>query len=400
MNEIERYLAAAAGLKEVAVGQDISVRVDLAMAHDVTAPLALAPFAEIGVERVFDPKKVVFIIDHVYPAPTVAARQGHREMRAFARRYGFPLLEGEGVCHQVMSEQYKLPRGAVVVGADSHTCTAGAYGALAFGVGSTELAAAMATGSLDIEVPPVQAILLDGVPAPGVYAKDIVLHLIGTFGIAGFTDQGVIFAGGWARRASTDDKMTISNMAIEMGAMLSYFSVEQEVGPVVATHRIDVGKIPPLMAAPSSPDNVKPVAELAGRPVTQVIIGSCTNGRLSDMREAAAVLKRVPVNSEVNCVVIPASRRVAQAMEEEGLAQIFRRAGATVTSPGCGPCFGGHLGLAAGDDVVVSTTNRNFPGRMGAKEAQIYLASPRAAAEAAAAGKIVPPGTVVALGGV
>ena len=400
MNEIERLLAAAAGLATVEAGQDITVKVDLVMAHDVTAPLALAPYREIGVNKVFDPAKVLFVIDHVYPAPSVQARQSHREMRAFAREFGFPILEGEGVCHQVISERYKLPRGAIVVGADSHTCTAGAYGALAFGVGSTEAAAAMATGTLDIEVPEVQAVFLDGKLAPGVYAKDVILFLIGRFGGGGLTDQAVLFAGSWVREASQDERMTISNMTIEMGAMLSYFSVLEEVGPVTRSHRIDVGQIPALMAAPPFPTNVKPISELAGKQVTQVVIGSCTNGRISDMRDAASVFRHASVNADVNCVILPASRQVAAQMEEEGLTRIFNKAGATVTSPGCGPCYGGHMGLASADDVVVSTTNRNFAGRMGAKTARIYLASARSAAEAAVAGKIVAPGTVAPLEGV
>lgn len=401
MNEIERYLAAAASREAVRVGEDITIRVDLAMGHDVTAPLALGPFAEIGIDRVFDPNKVVFFLDHIYPAPTIQARQCHNAMREFARRYGIRLFDkGEGVCHQLLSEEFALPRGSVLVGADSHTCTAGAYGVLGFGVGSTEMAAAMATGTLDIEVPPVHAIVVEGTPAPGVYAKDIALHLIGAFGTEGFVDQAILFSGSWVCQASLDEKMTVSNMTIEMGAMLSYFSNEKALGPVTAVHKFDVSAIPPLMAAPPSPANVKAITELVGQKVTQVVIGSCTNGRLTDMREAAAVFRAAPVHPDVNCIVLPASRRVAEAMEEEGLTKIFRAAGVTVTNPGCGPCFGGHMGLVADDDVVVSTTNRNFPGRMGARKARVYLASPRTAAEAAVAGKIVKPGTAAPLAGV
>jgi 3-isopropylmalate dehydratase large subunit len=397
VNEIEQYLAKAAGRAKLKVGDDITVKVDLVMAHDVTAPLAIPPFLDIGVDKVFDPKKVIFVMDHVYPAPTVQARQGHRKMCDFARKYGFAISEGEGVCHQIIAEKYHLPRGAVLVGADSHTCTAGAYGVLAFGVGSTELAATMATGTLDIEVPPVHVVALDGKLAPGVYAKDIILHLIGAFGTGGFTDMAVLFAGEWAQHASEDERMTVSNMAIEMGAMLSIFSENDDVGPVTGTHYFDVALIPPLMAAPSSPANIKAVTELVGRKITQVIIGSCTNGRISDMRKAAEVLRHAQIHPSVTCIILPASQHVELAMAEEGLTKIFRQAGATITNPGCGPCFGGHLGLAAGDDVVVSTTNRNFPGRMGDKAANILLASPRAAAEAAVAGEIVALGTIVPL---
>ncbi len=402
MNEIECYLAQAAGKKEVCVGEDITVAVDLAVAHDVTAPLALKPFAETGTDQVFDTSKVAFFNDHIFPASTVAARQCHRQMGDFARQYGIQYFRnGEGVIHQVISEKFSLPRGAVMIGADSHTCTAGAYGVLAFGVGSTELAATMATGTIDIEVPSVNVIQLDGQLAKGVYAKDIVLFLIGKFGTDGFTDQAVLFNGSWVRNASLDEKMTISNMAIEMGAMLSYFSDKDTdaVGPVAQIHMFDVSQFVPVMACPHSPGNTKAISDIAGIPVSQVVIGSCTNGRLSDIKIVAEVLKKVPVHPDVTCIVLPASRQIVEEMEDTGLTKLLRDAGAVIGNPGCGPCFGGHLGLVTANDVVVATTNRNFPGRMGAKEAKIYLASPRAAAEAAASGRISVPGAVVPLEG-
>jgi 3-isopropylmalate dehydratase large subunit len=402
VNEIECYLAKAAGKETVKCGEDITVNIELAIAHDVTGPLALEQFAQIGVKQVFDPNKIVFVLDHVFPAATIAARHCHRQLNDFAKQYGVRSFHnGEGVVHQIVAEELMLPRGAVMIGADSHTCTAGAYGVLAFGVGSTELAAAMATGTIDIEVPPVQVIELNGCLNPGVYAKDIILHLIGTFGTDGFTDQAVIFSGSWVRQAALDEKMTISNMAIEMGAMLSYFSLQDTCNPeaVTNTHQFAVQHIAATVACPPSPGNAAPLSKVAGVPISQVVIGSCTNGRLSDMQVAAEVLGKMPVHPDVTCIILPASRKIAAAMEEQGLTKIFRQAGAVVTNPGCGPCYGGHLGLVTAEDVVVATTNRNFPGRMGAKEAKIYLASPRAAAEAAVAGKLVVPGTVVPLGG-
>lgn len=398
MNEIEYYLARAAGCDRVRVGEDITVRVDMAVAHDVTAPMAIAQFDQVGVDRVFDAGKVLFVLDHVFPAATVAARRNHRQMLDFAEKYHIRCYsKGEGVIHQIVAETKELKRGSVLIGADSHTCTAGAYGALAIGVGSTELAATMATGTIDLEVPPVHEIRLNGTLPRGVYAKDIVLHLVGRFGTSGFTDKGILFTGSWVKNASVEEKMTISNMAIEMGAMISYFSEAQEADGVSEAHCIDVAQLVPVLACPHSPGNVKPVTAIDGKPVTQVVIGSCTNGRLSDMRVAAEVFARVKVHPRVTCIVLPASREVAKAMEEEGLTAILRSAGATITSPGCGPCFGGHLGLVTEQDVVVSTTNRNFPGRMGAKTAEIFLASPRVAAETAAAGRIVSPGTMVPL---
>ena len=400
MNEIECYLAKAANKEVVRVGEDITIRVDTVAAHDVTAPMAIHQFAEIETDRVFDPKKVMLVLDHVYPAPTVQARRNHCQMAAFAKKYGVRYFgKGEGVIHQLLAEKGQLKRGSVLVAADSHTCTAGAYGVLAFGVGSTEAAAAMATGTLDIEVPPVQLIQLDGELQPGVYAKDIILYLIGKFGTDGFTDQGVIFAGDWVKKATLAEKMTISNMTIEMGAMLSYFSELDDVGPVAAVHRFDVAAFVPVTACPHSPGNVKPLAEMAGTPITQVVVGSCTNGRLSDMRDIAAVFSQASVHPDVTCVVVPASAEVADAMDKEGLTKIIRDAGATVTSPGCGPCYGGHMGLISSTDTVASTTNRNFSGRMGATDARVYLVSSRAAAEAAVAGCLVVPGTVLPLEG-
>jgi len=242
-------------------------------------------------------------------------------------------------------------------------------------------------------------IQLDGVLQPGVYAKDIILYLIGKFGTDGFTDQGVIFAGSWVKKATLAEKMTISNMTIEMGAMLSYFSELDDVGPVAVTHRFDVSAFVPVAACPHSPGNVKPLSELSGTPITQVVVGSCTNGRISDMREIAAVFSKAHVHPEVTCVVVPASAEVADEMDNEGLTKIIRDAGATVTSPGCGPCYGGHMGLVSSTDTVASTTNRNFSGRMGATDAKVYLVSPRAAAEAAVAGTLVVPGTVTPLEG-
>ena len=394
MNEIERYLAAAAGVETVAAGQDLTVKVDLVMAHDVTAPLALAPYREIGVDKVFDPAKVLFVIDHVYPAPSVQARHSHREMRAFAREFGFPILEGEGVCHQVISERYPLARGAIVVGADSHTCTAGAYGALAFGVGSTEAAAAMATGTLDIEVPEVQAVFLEGKLSPGVSAKDVILFLIGQFGGGGLTDQAILFAGGWVRQSTKDERMTISNMTIEMGAMLSYFSELTDadaIGPVARVHHFDVGQIPALMAAPSFPANVKPISELAGKPVSQVVIGSCTNGRISDLRSAAKVLKGKRVHKKTRLMIIPASYEVYRQAMKEGLFDIFLDAGAAISTPSCGPCLGGHLGILAAGERCISTSNRNFVGRMGSPKSEVVLSGPMVAAASAVAGHICHP---------
>mgnify|MGYP000554021741 CR=1 FL=1 len=395
MNELEQYLARAAGKAEVQAGDEITVRVDLVIAHDVTGPMAVEQFMKIGAKQVFDQKKVVFVLDHNIPAATVEARELHNSLREFSQRYNTVLYDkGLGVIHQVIAEKHPLPRGAIIVGADSHTCTAGAYGCIAIAVGATDLAATMATGVIEIEIPETYEICLEGKMNPGVYAKDVILYLIGNFGTGRFTDQAVIFTGSGVAGLSLEEKMTISNMGIEMGAMITYFSELDSVGPVKESYVFDLGEIPPSVACPYSPGNVVPVQQVSGTEISQVVIGSCTNGRLSDMEIAVDVLRGKKVHPDVTLIIVPASQKVAQEMEDRGLTAELRKAGAIITSPGCGPCFGAHLGLLAADDVAVSTTNRNFPGRMGAKEAKVYLASPRIAAESAVAGKIVAPGTV------
>ncbi|KUO49721.1 MAG: 3-isopropylmalate dehydratase [Desulfitibacter sp. BRH_c19] len=401
MNEIEKYLAKAAGKDQVAVGEDITVNVNLVITHDVTGPMAVEQFREIGIKNVFDPGKVVFVLDHIMPAASPEARAFHNILKKFQKEFGVVLYDkSEGVIHQVVAEKHRLDRGSIIVGADSHTCTAGAYGVLAFGVGATELAASMATGTIDIEVPETYELRLDGEMKPGVYAKDIILHLIGKFGTAGFTDKAVIYTGSAVEKMSLEDKMTISNMGIEMGTMISYFSEEKGAEEVNETFVFNIEEISPSISCPHSPGNVKRVEETLGVEINQVVIGSCTNGRLVDMRIAAGILEGNKVHENVTLIVVPASNTIASAMNEEGITKIMMDAGAIITNPGCGPCFGAHMGLAAKEDVVVSTTNRNFPGRMGHKEANIYLASPRTAAESAVAGKIVLPGTVKALGGI
>jgi len=400
MNEIEQYLAKAAGKERVSTGDDITIKVDLVISHDVTGPMAADEFEKIGIKKVFDENKVVFVFDHIIPAATVDAKALHNRVKEFSQQYKTVLYDkGQGVIHQVIAEKHPLDRGNVVIGADSHTCMAGAYGAIAIAVGATELAATMATGTIDIEVPEVFEIRLEGSFRPGVYAKDLILHLIGKFGTDGFTDKCVVYSGSAVSGMSLDEKMTVSNMGIEMGAMISYFSDLDNIGPVMERVTFDLGSILPSTACPPSPGNVVPVQEVAGIPITQVVIGSCTNGRISDMKIAAEVLDGLRVHDDVTLIVVPASDSIAEEMDDLGITKIFRKAGAIVTNPGCGPCFGAHLGLLTKDDVAVSTTNRNFPGRMGHKEAKVFLASPRTAAESAAAGKLVVPGTVKPLEG-
>ncbi|NMB36391.1 MAG: 3-isopropylmalate dehydratase/homoaconitate hydratase family large subunit [Firmicutes bacterium] len=395
MNIIEQIIAQKAGRKKVKAGDELSVPVDLVLAHDVTGPMAIEQFNKIGAARVYDKDKVAFVIDHNIPSSSVDSRRQHNILRDFHRQTGVKLYQrGEGVIHQVAAEEGLYKKGDIVVGADSHTCTAGAFGAIAIPVGATELAAVMALGTIDMEVPHAFLIKVEGTLRPGVYAKDLILYIIGKFGAHGFTDKAVIFSGDAIVNMSFEEKMTIANMAIEAGAMIGYVDQGEPIGAIAGTCVIQASDLEPQIACPYSPDNVKLVKEVEGTPITQVVIGSCTNGRISDLEIAAGVLKDKSISDAVTMIVIPASKRIAEQMEQKNLTKIFRDAGAIIANPGCGPCFGAHQGLLSAEDTAVSTTNRNFPGRMGHKEAKVYLASPRVAAESAIAGSIVDPKNV------
>jgi len=398
MNLIEKIMANKAGVNTVTAGDEITVTVDLTLSHDVTGPLAISQFDRIGVNRVFDVNKVVFIVDHNIPASTVEARRQHRILEEFCSRTGAQLFNrSEGVIHQVAFEKGLYSEGDIVVGADSHTCTAGALGALAIPVGSTDLAAVIALGSIDLEVPEVDAIIIDGPLAPGLSGKDLVLYLLAKFGTDSFTDRGIIFSGDTIMSLPLDDRLTICNMAIEMGAMTGLIAERESVGKVKRVYNFDAGDIEAMIACPSSPGNVKPVSEMDGTALSQVVVGSCTNGRFSDLKLVAEILKGRKIHKNLNMVIVPASKKIAGQMDDAGITAILRTAGAIIGNPGCGPCFGSHQGLVCENDVVLSTTNRNFPGRMGHKDAHVYLASPRVAAESAVMGCITRPGTVLPL---
>ncbi len=396
MNIIEKIIANKAGVDKVSVGEEVSVKVDLAIAHDVTAPIAIEQFRTVGIDKVYDKDKVVFVMDHNIPCSSVESRVQHKIVYAFCEEFGTKLYNrSEGVIHQLVYEEGLYKKGDIIVGADSHTCTAGAHGVVAIPLGSTETAAVMALGELDLEVPPVCVIEIEGELNEFVYGKDIILHTIGMFTTNGFTDRAVIFTGKAIFDLPYEEKMTISNMMIEMGAMIGYIDDGREpIGDVSVTHKIDAKTIVPCAACPSSPGNVKPLSQIRGTKINQAVIGSCTNGRYSDMEIAASVLKGRKIANHVNMVIAPASKRIAEMMEENGLTKIFREAGAIITNPGCGPCFGSHQGLLTEEDTCISSTNRNFPGRMGHKNASVYLASPRVVAESAVMGFIVEPNTV------
>ncbi len=398
MNLIESHLAKAAGLDKVSAGMDVSCKVGYVAAHDVTAPIAIKQFREIGVDKVFDPKRVLLIVDHIYPAASEKARDSVWIMDDFAREFGIPIYKkGEGVIHQIMYEKHRAEPGELVVIADSHTCTCGGYGAIGIGVGSTEAAAAMATGRLDLEVPAVVQVYLTGKLKENVFGKDFILYLGEIFGTDYLTDKGLLITGPGIECFSVAERMTVCNMGTELGSMITLFGTEEKEMEVEEIREIDLSTLNPKIAKPFSPANVCDVAEVAGLPITQVVVGSCTNGRINDMEQVALALKGRQVHPGVNMLVVPSSKNVLNTMEEKGWCKIIREANATVLNPGCGPCFGAHEGLISNRDVVVSTTNRNFPGRMGANKGQIYLASPATAAASAIAGKITVPGTEASL---
>ncbi|MEQ2444593.1 aconitase/3-isopropylmalate dehydratase large subunit family protein [Pseudoflavonifractor intestinihominis] len=392
MNCIEKYLARAAGVEEAHAGDDLSCRVSYVAAHDVTAPIAIKMFQEIGVKKVFDPDRVVLIVDHIYPAASEKARNSVWAMDDFAKEFGVHLYQrGEGVIHQLMYEKHRANPGDLIAIADSHTGTCGGYGVMGVGVGSTELAAAMATGKLDLEVPQVVQIHLTGKKPANVFGKDLILYLGSVFGTDYLVDKALLFTGEGIEDFSVAERMTVCNMGIEIGSMITIFGTTALEPDTAEVREVDLSKLEPQIARPFSPANVVPVREVAGTPVTQVVVGSCTNGRINDMEQVAKAFKGKKVNPNVNTLIVPASRDVLDEMEARGWCKIIRDAGATVLNPGCGPCFGAHEGLTSERDVVVSTTNRNFPGRMGSMKANIYLASPATAAATALAGKITVP---------
>lgn len=392
MNCVEKYLAQAAGVDEAKPGQDLSCKLSYVAAHDVTAPIAIKMFREIGVDRVFDPDRVCLIVDHIYPAASEKARDGVWTMVDFAKEFGVHLYHrGEGVIHQIMYEKHRANPGELIAIADSHTGTCGGYGAIGIGVGSTELAAAMATGKLDLEVPEVIQVYLTGKRKANVFGKDLILYLGSLFGTDYLVDKALLFTGPGIDDLSTAERMTACNMGIEIGAMITLFGTTEKEPDTAEVREIDLAELEPQIAKPFSPANVGPVREVAGTKITQVVVGSCTNGRINDMEEVVKRFRGKHVHPDVNTLIVPASIDVLEQMEANGWCKVIRDAGATVMNPGCGPCFGAHEGLTSERDVVVSTTNRNFPGRMGSMKANIYLASPATAAASALAGEITVP---------
>jgi 3-isopropylmalate/(R)-2-methylmalate dehydratase large subunit len=416
VNLTEKILARASGKNKVSPGEIVNARVDVVMVNDLTGPLAVESFRKIGVPQVWDNRKIVIILDHLVPASSIKAAELHKIMRKFAKEQNIEKFYDvdEGICHQVMVEKGYVKPGALIVGADSHTCTYGALGAFATGIGSTEAAAVFATGSIWLKVPKAIKINIKGSFQKFVTPKDLILFIIGQIGVDGAIYKSVEFTGPTIRYMSIAGRLTLCNMAVEMGAKNGIIEPDEatleflesrvnEDLKLIELFRndsdasyekvmdLDVTNLEPQVSCPSSVDNVKNVSEVAGVEVDQAFIGSCTNGRLEDLRLAAEILKGRKIKNEVRMLVIPASKEVYLQALREGLLKIFVEAGGLVCNPTCGPCLGGHLGILASGEVCISSSNRNFIGRMGSTEANVYLASPATVATSALTGKITDP---------
>ena len=418
MNLTRKILAKASDRETVEVGDFIEARIDRVMIHDLTGPLALDAFAKLKNQRIWDNRRVVVIFDHNVPANTAQSASLQKRLRKFVEDYNivnFYDVGRGGICHQIMPEQGHVAPGEVIVGADSHTCTYGAFGAFATGVGSTDVAAAMATGCLWFKVPETIRITVTGRFKRYVFPKDLILSIAGAIGADGANYKGIEFIGPTIREMTIDGRMTLSNMAIEVGAKtgiiepdektLKYLKgrVAEPITPIYgdshATYEeelsFDAAGLEPQVACPHSVDSVKPVAKLGSVKIDQAFIGSCTNGRLEDLRVVAGILKGRKVKTGVRLIVIPASQEIYKVAVKEGLVGIFVEAGAYVGGPTCGPCMGSHMGILADGEVCISSTNRNFMGRMGNPKAEVYLASPATVATSALEGWITSPEEVL-----
>ena len=416
MTMTQKILAAHAGLDSVTAGQLIEAKLDVVMANDITGPMALPIFRQMA-DKVFDKDKVVLVPDHFTPNKDIKSAINSRSIQDFAKEQGLKwyLVQGKcGVEHAILPEYGIVVAGECIIGADSHTCTYGALGAFSTGVGTTDIATGMATGELWFKVPSAIKFVLTGKPGPYVSGKDVIIHIIGKNGVDGALYKSMEFVGEGIANLTMYDRFTMANMAIEAGAKNGIFIVDDQTRAYMDAHsdkqytayepdedaqydqivEIDLSEVRPTVAFPHLPGNAKTIDEVeAMEPIKidQVVIGSCTNGRISDMRKAAAILKGHTVHPDVRVMVVPATQEVYKECIKEGLVDIFIDAGCAFNTPSCGPCMGGHMGVMAPGEKCVSTTNRNFVGRMGDVESLIYLASPEVAAASAIAGYIANP---------
>ena len=411
MTMAEKILAAHAGLEEVVPGQLIECNLDLVLSNDVTAPIAIKEFKKIGVEKVFDPTKIALVPDHYVPNKDIKSAEQAKMTRDFAREQGithYYEVGCMGVEHALLPEQGVVGAGDLIIGADSHTCTYGALGAFSTGAGSTDAAVGYATGKAWFKVPESLLFNVEGELRPGVTGKDIILHIIGMIGVDGALYQAMEFRGSAIEGLTMDERLSISNMAIEAGGKAGLIPVDDVTRkymdgrterPYTEYHsdpdavyakvyNIDAQDIVPTVAFPHLPSNTRPASEARDIVIQQSVIGSCTNGRIEDMRQAAAVLKGHKVHRDVRCIIIPATQQVYRQCIKEGLMDIFLDANCAVSTPTCGPCLGGYMGILAAGERSIATTNRNFVGRMGDPTSEVYLSSPAVAAASAVLGHI------------
>lgn len=414
MTMTQKILAEHAGLDSVVAGQLIEARLDMVLGNDVTSPVAINEMNKFGKTDIFDKTRISLVMDHFTPNKDIQSAENCKQVREFAKKNDilhYYDVGNMGIEHALLPEQGIVTCGDCIIGADSHTCTYGALGAFSTGVGSTDMAAGMITGKAWFKVPSAIKVVITGKKAPCISGKDVILHLIGMIGVDGALYKSLEFTGDGISELSMDDRLCISNMAIECGAKNGIFPVDDVTLEYVngrslreykvyeadddaeydSVVEIDLSTLKPTVACPHLPENTKTVDELDKLEIDQVVIGSCTNGRMEDMRIAASILKGKKIKKGVRCIVIPATQQIYLNCIKEGLAEIFVEAGAIVSTPTCGPCLGGHMGILAAGERAVSTSNRNFVGRMGHVKSEIYLASPAVAAASAIKGYIADP---------
>ena len=414
MTMTQKILAAHAGLQEVTAGQLISAKLDLVLGNDITTPVAVNEFRKAGFDQVFDKDRIAIVLDHFVPNKDIKAAEQSKQCREFACTHcvsHFYDVGKMGIEHALLPEQGVVTAGDCIIGADSHTCTYGALGAFSTGVGSTDMAAGMATGMAWFKVPAAIRFDLKGKLNPNCSGKDVILTIIGMIGVDGALYKSMEFTGEGVSSLSMDDRLCICNMAIEAGAKNGIFPVDDVTRAYMAgrcertpveftadadadyekTIEIDLSQIQPTVACPHLPENTRPASELAAVKIDQVVIGSCTNGRMEDMQTAYRILKGKKVADGVRCIIIPATMQIMKACVERGYVTAFIEAGAVVSTPTCGPCLGGYMGILAAGERCIATTNRNFVGRMGHVDSEVYLASPATAAASAVTGYITNP---------
>lgn len=416
MTIAEKILARVSGKKEVKVGEIVNAKVDVCMSHE-NAVLVCKHFKEIGVKKVWDPERIVIVFDHRVPADSVNTAIGHKKVREFVKEQGISHFYDmrAGICHQILPEKGHVRPGELIVGTDSHTTTHGAFGAFAAGIGATEMACVWATGELWLRVPPTIKIKVSGEFKPWVSAKDLILYIIGKLGADGADYRAIEFYGDTINNMSIASRMVLSNLSMEAGAKAAIVPADdktieyvknrssKQFTPIYADKdtmyerelTFDVSNLEPQLACPHQVDNVHPVSEFEGLEIHQALIGSCTNGRLEDLEVAAKIINGKKIPLSVRLIVIPASWEVYLEAMRAGLLATFIKAGGVVLNPGCGPCLGAHQGLLAPGERCISTTNRNFQGRMGSPDAEVYLASPATVAASAVKGKITNPRSLI-----